>query len=335
MHKSLTTSLTNFGAPSKLGDVGVELEVEGRHLPTILPEGWLVKAEDSLRGEGGRVVRGEAGAVDQPREYVSARPVGLPTLMARLQELHKLLTTRPVEVRLTYRASTHIHLNMGGETLSTLLAFVSAFAIAEPVLLRLCGNERNGNLFCMPLYETGDAVFAVQQLERLVTRQGFEFRRGKYASLNLDPLFTLGSVEARCFPNTISPELVHRWAGWLVNLRSLAREVSAEGDFGTMIDAALLEPWTFLDRVFGPTERNAIRIACAPTEPARLVEFGAETAYEVWKASQSLYRYDDKKKQKVVEETPDSDGLLRTAEPQGWYQMPDPDLIRRAGRRFV
>lgn len=301
IHKSISLPMSKvLGAPEKQGDIGVELEIEGRNLPAAGLPGWTVKAEGSLRGANGRVVQGEAD--DTPREYVSARPVALNTLLTRLVELNTALTTPPVVVNLSYRASTHIHINMGSERLSSFLAFCALFTVVEPVLLRLCGPERNGNSFCMPFYETGDAAETMTGLVNYILGSGgYGWRgRGKYASLNMDAITAYGSVEVRCFPNTIDPAMIHQWASWLMTIRSLARDVTAAtGDFGAAIDEILADPRSFLNTVFGRAMYPTLVTACAPQPPEKLIEFGTETAYEMWKASRPLYNYSEKEARKI------------------------------------
>ena len=91
MNKNLDNTLNAlFGCPSKAGDLGIELEIEGDNLPIEI-DGWSVKHEGSLRGRGGRPV-GEGAEVDTPREYVFPRPLVLETAKTRLEAIERKLS---------------------------------------------------------------------------------------------------------------------------------------------------------------------------------------------------------------------------------------------------
>lgn len=286
IHPQLKTSLNElFGAPVKTGDLGVELEVEGTLLPTELI-GWTWKPENSLRGANGRQVPAGEEREDTPREYVTARPVGLNALATKLEYLERELRAPNRTVRLTPRGSTHIHINMAGQTLHTAIGFILLFSAIEPVLLRLCGALRNGNLFCLPSYETGDLSFFVQSLAETLMWP----HRDKYASLNLGCLPTLGSFEVRCFPNSITAVDIHRWATWLMNIRRLAS--GADDTFEQLMERMTNERMWLLRQVFEDYPLGA----CAPDNPAELTAFGAEEAYEIWHAALPLFEYDEKLK---------------------------------------
>lgn len=316
-----------IGAPGKTGDVGVELEVEGEFLPPDVT-GWAIKAEGSLRGKGGRVV-GPEPADDLPREYVLSRPRSLQGLEVALYSLEKALKAdKRTVVNITPRASTHVHLNMGTKTFHTFLGFVLLFMCAEPVLLRLCGPLRNGNLFCLPTYEAGDWP---EIMRRLVQAPRHHWtRERKYSSLNIDPLQVLGSVEVRCFPNSVTPSEVLAWARWLVNLRTLAE--AADDTFENTLDRIGTEPHRFLAQVFDDTD---LRDPCHPVHPTELVQFGLEQAYEVWRSMEPLFNYSEKETKDNMIEAPDPNMLNIIDDPGDaplhmWQAMARAPMARRA-----
>ncbi|HEY6021809.1 MAG TPA: hypothetical protein VIY48_18645 [Candidatus Paceibacterota bacterium] len=276
-------------ANPKSGDVGVELEVEGDNLPLDVP-GWVIKPEGSLRGKGGRTVSADENAPDVPHEYVSHRPVAIGGLHSKLNNLYKALSQEHVKVRLTERASTHIHVNMSDQTIRNVIGFLAVFAMIEPVLLRVCGNSRNGNLFCLPSYETGDLPNFTQRIVNAIyagPARSWPVKRGKYAALNTDPLLSLGSLEVRCFPNEVSPDQIFTWASWLINLRELVSDWE-DDTFMSLLDRAYNEPQWLLQRIFG---NEQLFVKCYPNNPAQLVTFGVEQAYEILKAANPVLDY--------------------------------------------
>jgi mannose-6-phosphate isomerase-like protein (cupin superfamily) len=279
------TVVKRFSLRPVAGDVGIELEVEGRNLPDAIP-GWEVHEERSLRGEA--------------REYVTRGAVALPKLQKSLTTAHTLLTREGTEVRLTGRASTHIHLNMQNETFRVVLGTILVGVVLEPWLLQLCGPIRNGNLFCIPASETHDLAPMFQDLARGIQLYGVsEFgrhswrARGKYAAINTDPLAQFGTIEFRCFPNCIDPGTIVKWAEWVTNIREFAREYPDE-TFRSLFEDVYDSP----EILFGMFDGQVEKYENVVTTPAELIRAGIETAYEVWKPLQPLFDYTEPKKKK-------------------------------------
>lgn len=292
-HPALAAKMTFLGPPAKTGDLGVELEIEGDYLPMSV-NGWDVHTEGSLRGRDGRSVTPGENEVDTPREYVTHGVVSINDLPSALSHLCAYLKRGKTVVRLTPRASTHIHVNMTNDTFQTYLNFICLFTIAEPILLRICGPQRNGNLFCLPSYESGDLPAYFSKLSGVMSAwPAYDHlratwpKRGKYASLNVDPIVNFGSVEVRSFPNSVDPDEILSWANILVKLRGLARDLDTEG-LQHVLDKSYHEPMWFVSQVFS---LNNIFTVCAPTHPTELVYYGAEQAYELVKQVRSYLDY--------------------------------------------
>lgn len=261
--------------PRQQGDIGVELEIEGAGLPEAVT-GWAIKNEPSLRGHS--------------FEYVTNGAMNLDTLRKRLRQLHLQLTTNGASVKLTPRASTHIHMNMQRESMRTFLGFIMYFQIIEPVLLRICGPERNGNLFCLPSTELWDGGWfgkSIVDITRINPfRQGIYHwpTRGSsgksYSALNPDSLPRFGSIETRCWPNTIDPEKIFQWCSWLLMWREKMKHWPTQ-DFSDLFDKAYNNPHAFAFAAF-PNE-NLFSI-CHPNNASELIQAGVETAYEFYVA---------------------------------------------------
>lgn len=287
-----------FGINNRTGDLGIELEIEGENLPGGEIESWVVKPEGSLRGKGGRQV--PPGERDSPYEYVLGRPSMFKTLEKKLQKLQDALTAEGVTVRITERGSTHIHINMTDYSIREIIGFCAIFTCIEPVLLRYCGPTRNGNLFCLPSYETGEWVDSVNNMVQGVIHGRFRdywpARRGKYASLNTDTLVTFGSLEVRCFPNCIDAKTITGWGKWLMNIRTLAREWD-DDTYQSLIDKAYDNPSWLLKEVF---EGESMYGHCYPNTPEELVRFGIEHGYEIIKAAHPMLDWSGKAPEKTV-----------------------------------
>lgn len=188
------------------GRFGVEIEMEGEGLPERI-QGWALKEEHSLRGES--------------REFATDRAVSMAELRERLFAVRKALDKSKVDT--SYRGSTHIHYNVQNETFRTVLNEWVIFTAIEPIFLNIVGGNRNGNLFCLPSYDTGDTVQAFyNQLKAIAAGRSKWDERGKYAAHNTDPIRRFGSVEYRFFPPETG-ERITVWCQYLDRLWELAR----------------------------------------------------------------------------------------------------------------
>ena len=124
------------------GDIGIELEIEGENLGVFqTPPGWMVKEEPSLRNGGFELVT--RGAVS--REKLEKQ------LLAAQESLRN-----PIVVIPSGRTSTHIHVNFQNDAWRTAMYYIIGYVVVEPVLMRICGPARHGNLFFLASYQTSD-----------------------------------------------------------------------------------------------------------------------------------------------------------------------------------
>lgn len=279
--------LQYFGMKRVPGEYGVELEIEGQNLPTGL-NGWLIKPENSLRG----AVHGIPGGMAY--EYVTVGALSVKRLEEALSTLEGCFhfpATTPALLTPSDRCSIHIHKNMQQRTFREVFGFVLLFTILEPIVLHLCGPKRNGNLFCLPEMEIGDMPMHVEQMLHQISSGYREFHnRGKYANLNLDPLWTLGSLEVRCFPITVKTSEIMRYVRWLENIMGYV--TTCHETYRDMFSLAHREPFALLDLVF-PRER--LFQICSPNNAADMVAAGLENAYEIYRVLLPHFDYVDKK----------------------------------------
>lgn len=306
-HPGLNTKLKDLMAfhPEE-GDFGVELEIEGIKLPNDI-SGWKVKSENSLRNLS-------QGGPGEAIEYATAGAFPCSLLETKLKQLYKLFTREGTKVVLTPRASTHIHINMQQQTLKTYFGYLMLFTTVEPLLMRLCGPERNGNLFCLPSYETGDiAMVAAHQTQQLIDGVSLQNwrNRGKYACLNTDPIKTFGSLEVRCFPNCILPETILQWAQWLMNIRNLAASWH-EDTYSGLFTLATDNPDALINKIF-TGDVNFFR-AVYPHNIADVIGIGAEVGYEVYRATKPVFDYRPEAHQKKKRQHTLDPNELTTAE---------------------
>lgn len=249
-----------FGRPVKTADVGIELEIEGTALPSV--PNWQAKSEGSLQGG---------------IEYIS-KPIKADSVKGLVDGLAKNIKSEGGTIKESYRCSTHIHVNVLPETLENVLGFMVVFTMFEPLLLALCGPQRDGNLFCMSSFDTGDTISSFEALCETFDRikeRGWSFERGKYSSFNTGRLADLGTLEARCFPLSVKGDTVSGWVDWLLAMRDLSRAQS-DKTYRELWKNVRQNPVWYATKVFGPIVHQC-------PNASSLVDVGTETAYELTK----------------------------------------------------
>lgn len=233
------------------GLFGVELEIEGDSLPKRV-EGWIIHEEGSLRGEAA--------------EYVTEGAYDRLTLATALDYLDTAFQSKKSKASDSYRAGVHIHYNMQSRTLDSALRAVIMYTLVEPIFLKLCGKQRDGNLFCLSAYDTGDIHFWLERLYQNHHNPSSRLGRGKYASLNTDPLTRFGTLECRAFPTAWSKDQILFFA-------DLLDDILKEHDMHPkeMLRQAQRETPEFLSKIFGGRE--------LPQAAHSLLGFGVEQVF--------------------------------------------------------
>lgn len=192
----------------KLGDVGIEVEMEGDGLPTRGIRGWTTKPEGSLRGEAA--------------EYVLSEPCieeEVDPLLTRLWDTFRL---KRAVLHPSNRCSVHVHINVQRMTEVQVFNFITLYLIAEDALVNWCGEGRVGNLFCL---RARDAEFVIDSLEE-TSVDGLWHRLHtndlRYAALNCKALGDFGSLEFRSLRGTDDPGIIKTWVSILLRLREAA-----------------------------------------------------------------------------------------------------------------
>lgn len=245
------------------GVFGVEIEAEGENLPVAV-FGWDVHKEGSLRGEAKEYVTVGAVTMDELKES-----------MDLLTHQIKVLNTNVHEN--SYRASTHIHVNMQQKTHQEILGCIFAFLMVEPVWMRLCGETRDGNLFCLPSYDCGDMPQYIRSYIETLYRYGNLAGvqgRGKYASLNTNPLVGgFGTLEFRTFPCSVQKNTVLKWASWCQRLVDWGCSIKQPGKALTDFYA---KPQDYLVSIFGPDDIAKFN----PIDLMSMVDVGCENTFD-------------------------------------------------------
>jgi len=119
-----------LGLNEKKGEVGIEVELEGRHLNFEGDLFWNVTNDGSLRGNSG--------------EWVLRDPVSRKDIAKAVQSLikmHEPTMNRPYEIDCSDRCGVHIHINCQQLTFIQTMCFLTLYLAFEDVLMRFCGAD--------------------------------------------------------------------------------------------------------------------------------------------------------------------------------------------------
>lgn len=188
------------------GEVGIEIEVEGEHIPKINNEIWRTEEDGSLKSI-------------ENCEYVLNNPVKRYEIDKVIKNLTDIWKDNNTVIHESHRAGIHVHINVRDLTLDEVIAFALSYYIVEDILIDFCGEDRVGNLFCL---RSSDAEWVLIHLKHcLETDKIKELKTDaiRYSSLNYKALLQYGSLEFRGMRSTRKLLYLKKWVKLLLALK--------------------------------------------------------------------------------------------------------------------
>ena len=189
--------------------VGVELELENiRNYPDDNGiQYWTVHHDDSLRNG---------------MEFVTAEPISGPAVQAAVEKFFK--------TNMTYeggpRTSTHIHVNMGHDSVETLRSMLIITYCLEDAMFQVLNASRKYCGYCMPLTEMNAQrlrnLLGVTHAVHLTQAMGGN-NADKYYGFNVNSMRKHGTVELRYFPGKPSKEELLRWLDYATQIKTIGQ----------------------------------------------------------------------------------------------------------------
>lgn len=204
--------LLNINNPHK-GDVGIEIECEGRNLKEVFEHGWRSEDDGSLRGH----------YPDSRIEYVLDKPIPVKNVNKYVQDLAGCLEEAKFDF--SFRTSVHVHVNVQELTEAQVCNMAYTYLLLEEPLINFCGRDRKGNRFCLRVVDAEMIVSYVREMCANGVRRalGFNEQEIRYAAINLASMKKYGSIEFRSMRGNIDPDTIHIWANSLVAIREYAK----------------------------------------------------------------------------------------------------------------
>lgn len=193
----------------KDGDVGLELEIEGRNLPVdafltnvVSPttkKQWLSINDGSLRNGG--------------REFVTSGPINVSEVRHMVDGLFGTIARNNGTIDNSNRCSTHVHVNVSDLKVNQITSAIALWITFQTCLTRWHGTERIKNHFCL---STRDEEGMLEAWADYLSN-GMRAERGyrdnvKYTALNIIPIWTQGSLEFRVGGPPDDPDKIVYWA---------------------------------------------------------------------------------------------------------------------------
>ena len=209
-----------LNAPVKRRDwaesIGIEIELEGASLPNggyldgiVSSSGssWQVKTDGSLRGGF---------------EYVLNKPCKDDEVDYLVRGLFDVFEKRGTRLVPSNRCSLHVHYNIGGLKVNTITSILALWTVFEEPLLRIWGEARYRNHFCLSSKdEEGNVEAWADYLTKGRLPEGNNLR---YTALNIVAIRKYGSVEFRGGGAVTDPDRAISWTRFLYRLCEYAKE---------------------------------------------------------------------------------------------------------------
>jgi len=254
--------------PDKLG---IEIEFEGvpeGGLNFNVPKGWQYHADGSLRN----------GA-----EIVSNGPRTLEQIEGDLDDAIKLFKDQGFVPVFSFRTSLHVHVNVNDLTHLQLLNMFALYTIFEQPILEMGGEERIGNVHCMPVFM---AQYPVEELRRGLQAASADkanrYGAGRnsldnslrnlmrndlrYSSFNWAAVSKFGTIEYRSHRGTLDKNDIMKWCRLILRLKEAAKTydnpqqiVQDFSRYGPVMFAARIFPVGF-DHIAGLCAKDQKRL---------------------------------------------------------------------------
>lgn len=247
-------SPVNVTAPAirgaQIGDLfGIEVECEGKNVGMFdagILNDWAPHKDGSLRQWQGH----------EPCEWVFNGPANYDRSVKRVHALFDYFEKNKARLHTSNRTSIHVHFNMGDKTTYQLVNLYILFTILEDLLDGYCGEDRNGNLFCLSSRHAEGQLRWVE--DSIFKNYRFKYNEGwRYCSLNLASLNKFGTVEFRGMRGLDNREELLAWLSILNELVNYAC-YTMKNPVDLIESISVKRPIGFIKEVFG--RENFLRL---------------------------------------------------------------------------
>ncbi len=222
-------------------EVGIEIEMEGRNLGLkdfgegmIVADNWKLTSDGSLRGES--------------CEYVLAGPITRKQVGKSLRELNKFFRARNAILQPSNRCGVHVHVNVQDLEVKQVINMMLLYFVFEDVLVRYCGEEREGNLFCLRAKDASQLLYVLHKAHVDQNLNYFQEDAYRYAAMNASSLKKYGTLEFRALPTSQDIMSIEKWVHILLALKDFALTIDNPK---SIVEQCSFAGERYIDQVFG------------------------------------------------------------------------------------
>ncbi len=238
---------------TKKGDVGIEIELEGAFLPAAIGGHWTGHVDNSLRN-----YTDPEGLVHAPREYVINGVINHEEVPKALKQFSDALVKAKAKPVLSNRCSVHVHVNASQLTVKQVYTWLACYYILEEPLIKFCGPDREGNLFCLG---GCDSQYAIDALAAAADGQRnfaeLNDQNLKYTACNVWALYNYGSLEFRAHGGTTDTSRIQQWIDILMQIREAS--LAFDGPQAVVQEFSNLGAIEFARKLLGETHFYSFR----------------------------------------------------------------------------
>lgn len=203
-----------FGGRDVDGEVGIEIEMEGRGFPDgglfnmETDRQWTAHHDGSLRGSS--------------MEIVLAQPVPRDKVNDVLASAANALKAAGTKIIPSVRTGVHVHINVRHMTVEQVFKFMFSWFLFESVLVRYCGADRVGNLFCLRGSEAEVYMDTLEEAVRTGDLNLLYTDELRYSAMNPKALIEYGSLEFRCLKTPDDIMDIEKWVRLLLQVKDFS-----------------------------------------------------------------------------------------------------------------
>ncbi len=217
--------------------IGLEVEMEGEGLMGLNIPVWRKDGDGSLRGHG--------------VEFILEHPLSKEDAYKAVEALYQGFKEAN-KIKPSNRCGVHVHVNCQWMEIGQVFNYVTLYLILEDLILKWCGEDREGNLFCLRAKDAEWLLYSLIGDKRDVGifSETTNRRMYKYASINIAAIYYYGSLEFRALHTPSSPKPVKDFISLLLRIREKALEVKEGRDFISACSARGETEWA--REILGP-----------------------------------------------------------------------------------
>ena len=225
-------------------NVGVELEYENvSHWPDNIKDSgefWEITEDGSLRK-----IKDDSVSLELRFKY----PLSGIALEKALVSLKKYLAAEK-DIVCSLRTGLHVHLDVRDLSVTQIKNILITYLIVEKILYRYCGDDRENNVFCLPIYKTPEVLqkFSLAAFQDPITFKTAVSHSWKYSGLNLLSIWKKGSIEFRQHSATTNIEEIIYWINLIYSITKYGLSLNYKVD--KLIEYAATND-SILDDIFG------------------------------------------------------------------------------------